>query len=69
MIEGFQLLGRITGLEMIARFNRALRLKAIQPNCERRWKERKGKEAFAPPIDLLWALLQHLLTFISGTSV
>lgn len=45
VIEGFRALGRITGLEMIARFNRPLKQKGNTST------EKRGP--FAPPIDLL----------------
>lgn len=45
VIEGFQVPGRITGFEMIGRFNRALKQKAIHPLGERK--------PFAPPIYML----------------
>lgn len=62
VIEGFRALGRITGLEMIARFNRPLKQKGNTST------EKRGP--FAPPIDLLLPSNRPLdLHLESATSV
>lgn len=61
VIEGFQLLGRITGFEMIARFNRPLKQEATQPP--------RARTLLSLPIDLLLPLPTDLFTFISNCHV
>lgn len=62
VIEGFLPLGRITGLEMMARFNRPLKPKGNT--------SAKRKRPFAPPIDLRLACIRPLNPHLeSATSV
>lgn len=57
VIEGFQSLGRITGFEMIARFNRPLKLKSIHRLRERESPLPLPLTCCCPPTDLLTFIL------------